>query len=147
MVVTSRRRGPAETCSSAASELARRSTCVRIQADARSSLIDTNLLPLSVTTDAIRGSLDALRAEQSRSAHALDVRVILVRVDSRWADDRAAWDLVQQLSAVARRGVDDTRAKGAASQEYAAARWLHDVVSDLYDDLRVRAVRAHRTGR
>lgn len=100
-----------------------------------------------MTSDAIRGSLDALRAEQSLASGAFDARVILARVDNRWADDRAAWGLVQQLSAAAHRAVDHGRDKGAASQEYAAARWLYDVVSDLYDDLRVLAVRAHRTAR
>lgn len=147
MVVTSRRNDSDERRPRAASELARRSTCVRIRDDARSSSVDTHLSSLSATADAIRPSLDALCAEQPRSGHALNARVVLARVDGRWADDRAAWGLVQELSAVVRRGVDDTRGKGATSQEYAAARWLHDVVSDLYDDLRVRAVRAHRTGR
>ena len=101
----------------------------------------------TASEDSLAMSLEALtEAAEHASSDRDDVRAVLARVEPRWADDAAAWSLVQRLVVLARRRTRDLErtVPGRGNQELARARWAHDVTLGLYEDLRVRALRAYR---
>jgi hypothetical protein len=90
-------------------------------------------------------SLLTLTTASPSSLNQRTPRQLLSTVEPAWEDDLAAWGLVQRFVRLARQRLRETQESASdtsRANEGAKARWAYGVSLDLYDELRLRAIKA-----